>query len=147
MQTEGTIGVDGDKDKDGSRAKSAKVLNGTSNNVWHVKVKCFLVLSHLQANKEEDDKTRTTAANVAVRAATGVGDMLSRWQLMAEAKQKQGGADASTSSQPAKEVGRKPSTTSTRNTKENQEAEKRDPSAAFNTPGKWDSQRAKLVNS
>ncbi|KAK6130814.1 hypothetical protein DH2020_035437 [Rehmannia glutinosa] len=86
------------------------------------------------ANKEEDDKMRATAANVAVRAATGVGDMLSRWQLMIEAKQKQGGSDTSSGSQPGKDVARKPSATSAKNTRENQEAEKRDPSAAFTTP-------------
>lgn len=90
----------------------------------------------MQVNKEEDDKMRTTAANVAVRAATGVGDMLSRWQLMIEAKQKQGGSDTSSGSQTSKDVGRKPLATSTRNTRENQESEKRDPSAAFTTPGK-----------
>ncbi|PIN22096.1 hypothetical protein CDL12_05186 [Handroanthus impetiginosus] len=105
-EPESANGADGDKDKDENRAKSTK------------------------ANKEEDDKMRTTAANVAVRAATGVGDMLSRWQLMIEAKQKQGGSDASSTSQPAKDSARKSSETSTRNTKENQEAEKRDSSSA-----------------
>lgn len=89
----------------------------------------------LQANKEEDDKMRATAANVAVRAATGVGDMLSRWQLMIEARQTQGGPDTSSGSQPGKDVARKPSAISTKNTRENQEAEKRDPSAA--TPGEF----------
>ncbi|KAH0455063.1 hypothetical protein IEQ34_016987 [Dendrobium chrysotoxum] len=40
-------------------------------------------------HREEDDKMRTTAANAAARAAIGVDDMLSRWQLMAEqARQK-----------------------------------------------------------
>ncbi|XP_011074372.1 transcription initiation factor TFIID subunit 4b isoform X2 [Sesamum indicum] len=107
---ESTTGVDGDKEKDESRAKSTK------------------------ANKEEDDKMRTTAANVAVRAATGVGDMLSRWQLMIEAKQKQGGSDTASGSQAGKDVARKPSATSSKNTRENQEAEKRDTSAAFATP-------------
>ncbi|KAL0366259.1 UNVERIFIED_CONTAM: Transcription initiation factor TFIID subunitb, partial [Sesamum radiatum] len=107
---ESTAGVDGDKEKDESRAKSTK------------------------ANKEEDDKMRTTAANVAVRAATGVGDMLSRWQLMIEAKQKQGGSDTASGSQAGKDAARKPSATSSKNTRENQEAEKRDTSAAFTTP-------------
>lgn len=107
---ESIIGVDGDKEKDESRARSTK------------------------ANKEEDDKMRTTAANVAVRAATGVGDMLSRWQLMIEAKQKQGGSDTLSSSQPGKEVARRPSATSTKNTRENQEAEKRDSFVALTPP-------------
>lgn len=34
--------------------------------------------------KEEDDKMRTTAANVAARAAVGGDDVLSKWQLLAE---------------------------------------------------------------
>ncbi|KAL6527585.1 hypothetical protein OROMI_029396 [Orobanche minor] len=105
-ESEYISGVDGDKEKDESRAKSTK------------------------ANKEEDDKLRATAANVAVRAATGVGDMLSRWQLMIEARQTQGGPDTSSGPQPGKDVARKPSAISTKNMRENQEAEKRDPSAA-----------------
>lgn len=79
---------------------------------------------------------RTTAANVAVRAATGVSDIASRWQLMIEAKQKQGGSDTSSSPHTTKDVGRKPSATSTRNIRENQESEKRDPAVALTTPGK-----------
>jgi len=81
----------------------------------------------LQVNKEEDDKMRTNAANVAARAAYGGDDMLSKWQLMAEqAKQKREGAvDASSGSQPAKDVNRKSSSTSERSTKDNQEGEKR----------------------
>ncbi|KAL6502798.1 hypothetical protein OROHE_023966 [Orobanche hederae] len=106
MKSEYISGVDGDKEKDESRAKSTK------------------------ANKEEDDKMRATAANVAVRAATGVGDMLSRWQLMIEARQTQGGPDTSSGPQPGKDVARKPSAISTKNMRENQETEKRDPSAA-----------------
>lgn len=79
---------------------------------------------------------RATAANVAVRAATGAGDMLSRWQLMIEAKQKQGGTDtAPSASQPGKDVARKPSQASTKNTRESQEGERRDSSAPFSTPG------------
>ncbi|KAK7383206.1 hypothetical protein VNO78_28879 [Psophocarpus tetragonolobus] len=95
-------GVDGDKERDDSHSKSTKV------------------------NKEEDDKMRTNAANVAARAAYGGDDMLSKWQLMAEqAKQKrEGGVDMSSSSQPAKDVNRK-SSTSGRSTKDNQEGEKK----------------------
>ncbi|XP_073034992.1 transcription initiation factor TFIID subunit 4b-like isoform X2 [Primulina eburnea] len=109
-ETESDSGVDGDKDKDESRIRSAK------------------------ANKDEDDKMRATAANVAVRAATGVGDMLSRWQLMIEAKQKLGGTGTLSGSQPGKDKARMPIPTSTRNTRENQEAEKRDHSPALSTP-------------
>lgn len=49
---------------------------------------------------------RTTAANVAARAAVGGDDMLSKWQLMAEqARQKrEGGVDGAS----GKDVNRKP---------------------------------------
>ncbi|KAE8785565.1 transcription initiation factor TFIID subunit 4b-like [Hordeum vulgare] len=44
---------------------------------------------NVNPNKEEDDKMRTTAANVTARQAVGGSDMFSKWQLMAEqAKQK-----------------------------------------------------------
>lgn len=88
---------------------------------------CFLNFAHhVQANKEEDDKMRTTAANVAARAAVGGDDMLSKWQLMAEqARQKrEGGMDAASGSQPGKDASRKSSSTSG-NVRENQETEKR----------------------
>ncbi|XP_020211463.1 transcription initiation factor TFIID subunit 4b isoform X2 [Cajanus cajan] len=100
---EGNAGMDGDKEKDDGRMKSTKV------------------------NKEVDDKMRTNAANVAARAAVGGDDMLSKWQLMAEqARQKrEGGMDASSGSQPAKDVGRKSSSTSGRSTKDNQAREKK----------------------
>ncbi|KAB2626259.1 transcription initiation factor TFIID subunit 4b-like [Pyrus ussuriensis x Pyrus communis] len=96
-------GVDGDKDKDEGRSKSFK------------------------PNKEEDDKMRTTAANVAARAAVGGDDMLSKWQLMAEqARQKrEGGIDVASVSHPGKDVNRKPTSTAGRTMKDNQEAEKR----------------------
>lgn len=105
-EPEGTAGVDGDKDKDDGRVKSLKV------------------------NKEEDDKMRTTAANVAARAAVGGDDMLSKWQMMAEqAKQKrEGGVEGSSS----KDMSRsKP----LENVKEHQEIEKRThpPVATFGT--------------
>ncbi|XP_020593588.1 transcription initiation factor TFIID subunit 4b isoform X2 [Phalaenopsis equestris] len=62
-------------------------------------------LKATKANKEEDDKMRTNAANVAARAAVGVGDMLSKWQLMAEqARQKRGGLDGTSSSQSTKTI-------------------------------------------
>ncbi|KAH6785089.1 hypothetical protein C2S51_037544 [Perilla frutescens var. frutescens] len=107
---ESSTGIDVDKEKDESRGKSTKV------------------------NKEDEDKMRTTAANVAVRAATGVGDITSRWQLMIEAKQKQGGFDTSYGPQTLKDVGRKPLASSTRNTMENQESQKREPSCSLTTP-------------
>ncbi|XP_038996613.1 transcription initiation factor TFIID subunit 4b-like isoform X1 [Hibiscus syriacus] len=97
--------VDGDKETDESRAKVVKV------------------------NKDEDDKNRTTAANVAARAAYGGDDMLSKWQLMAEqARQKrEGGTDATSGSQEGKDVNRRVSSVSGKSTKDNQESEKRGP--------------------
>lgn len=73
--------VDADKDKDDGRAKSLK----------------------MPVNKEEDDKMRTTAANVAARAAVGGDDMLSKWTLMAQARHKREGGPE-TSSQTVKEA-------------------------------------------
>lgn len=104
----------------------------------------FIILNflhHVQANKEEDDKMRTTAANVAARAAVGGDDMLSKWQLMAEqARQKrEGGIDAASGSQPGKDASRKPSSTSGRNARENQEAEKRGYSTVVSSSGKAES--------
>ncbi|KAJ9541320.1 hypothetical protein OSB04_027826 [Centaurea solstitialis] len=104
---EGSGGIDGD---DG-RGKNSKV------------------------NKEEDDKMRTTAANVAARAAVGGDDMLSKWQLMAEqARQKrEGGANAASTSQPSIDVGPKPVSTSERDPKDNSDME-RSSSAVTATP-------------
>lgn len=84
---------------------------------------------------------RTTAANVAARAAVGGDDMLSKWQLMAEqARQKrEGGIDAASGSQPGKDASRKLSSTSGRNARENQEAEKRGYSTVVSSPGKAES--------
>nr|POF25032.1 transcription initiation factor tfiid subunit 4b [Quercus suber] len=82
---DGNNGVDGDKEKDDGRGKS------------------------LKANKEEDDKMRTTAANVAARATVGGDDMLSKWQLMAEqARQKRERGVDTSGSQPSKDMSRKP---------------------------------------
>ncbi|KAK1301029.1 hypothetical protein QJS10_CPB13g00420 [Acorus calamus] len=83
--TDGSAGVDAEKEKDETRVKALKV------------------------NKEEDDKMRTTAANVAARVAVGGDDMLSKWQLMAEqARQKhEGGMAGPSASQPSKDVTRR----------------------------------------
>ncbi|KAE8666462.1 PXMP2/4 family protein 4-like isoform X1 [Hibiscus syriacus] len=104
-EPEAETAVDGDKEKDDSRAKVVKV------------------------NKEEDDKMRTTAANVAARAAVGGDDMLSKWQLMAEqARQKrEGGTDAASGSQVGKDVNNRPPSASGKSTKYNQEFEKTGP--------------------
>ncbi|GLU17772.1 hypothetical protein SLE2022_341260 [Rubroshorea leprosula] len=104
-EPEGDGAGDADKEKDEVRVKSLKV------------------------NKEEDDKMRTTAANVAARAAVGGDDMLSKWQLMAEqARQKREGVmDTASGSQAGKYMNRKPPLASGQKTKDNQEAEKRGP--------------------
>ncbi|WJX38528.1 hypothetical protein P8452_26180 [Trifolium repens] len=108
---EGTSGVDGDKEKGDGRNKATKV------------------------NTEVDDKMRTNAANVAARAAVGGDDMMSKWQLMAEqAKQKrEGGTDTASGSQPTKDVSRKSSPSSGRNTKDNQERGRKGPTSLRNS--------------
>lgn len=106
--------VDADKEKDEGRAKSLK----------------------MPVNKEEDDKMRTTAANVAARAAVGGDDMLSKWQLMAQARQKrEGGPEIATSSQAGKDATNKQLTTSIGNAKETRGTGKRDLSAASSASG------------
>lgn len=99
----------------------------------------FLLSATVQANKEEDDKMRTTAANVAARAAVGGDDMLSKWQLMAEqARQKrEGGMEAVSGSQLVKDASRKPLSTSGRNMKDSHEAGKRSPAAPGAASGKY----------
>ncbi|CAL9085059.1 unnamed protein product, partial [Musa textilis] len=89
----------------------------------------------LKANKEEDDKMRATAANVAARAAVGGDDMLSKWQLMAEqARQKRDGIDGASGSQQGKSASSKSLLSSGRGSKEKQEFEKKG-SSAFCTSG------------
>ncbi|TYI43059.1 hypothetical protein ES332_A01G142400v1 [Gossypium tomentosum] len=97
--------VDGDKEKDDGRVKVVK------------------------ANKEEDDKMRATAANVAARAAVGGDDMLSKWQLMAEqARQKrEGGTDSLSGCQAGKDVNCRPLSASGKNSRDYQESENRGP--------------------
>ncbi|CAL1410619.1 unnamed protein product [Linum trigynum] len=69
-------GAEGDKEKEDGRGKAPKV------------------------SKEEDDKLRTTAANMAARAAVGGDDLMSKWQLMSQARQKrEGGQDGSRKAQ------------------------------------------------
>ncbi|KAJ8620269.1 hypothetical protein MRB53_028798 [Persea americana] len=111
--TEGSSGVDADKDRDEGRSKATK------------------------ANKEEDDKMRTTAANVAARAAVGGDDMLSKWQLMAEqARQKrEGGHDGTSSAIPAKDLSHRPLSTSGKTSRDNQEADNKGPSVAATASG------------
>ncbi|XP_015575522.2 transcription initiation factor TFIID subunit 4b isoform X1 [Ricinus communis] len=110
-EPEGDTGAEGDKEKDEGRAKPVK------------------------ASKEEDDKMRTTAANVAARAAVGGDDMLSKWQLMVEqARQKrEAGPEAASGIQSAKDVFGKPLLTSGKAVKDGQEPEKR--SAAVTSTG------------
>ncbi|KAJ6391226.1 hypothetical protein OIU77_025254 [Salix suchowensis] len=112
-EPEGENGGEGDKEKDEGRVKSVK------------------------ANKEEDDKMRTTAANIAARAAVGGDDMMSKWQLMAEqARQKrEGGMEGASSSQTLKDVNHNPQSSSGRNLKENLEAEKRSPAVRSSASG------------
>ncbi|XP_074562216.1 transcription initiation factor TFIID subunit 4b isoform X2 [Curcuma longa] len=99
-EMDGNTEADADKDKE-DRSKATKV------------------------NKEEDDKMRTTAANVAARAAVGGDDMLSKWQLMAEqARQKREG-DGASASHLGKSANSKSSLNSGRGPREKHESEKK----------------------
>eukprot|EP01018_Ginkgo_biloba_P028575 Gb_41115 [translate_table: standard] len=82
-EAENNGGVDGEKDE--ARAKAQR------------------------AQKEEEDKLRANAANVAARAAVGGDDVLSKWQLMAEqARQKREGAsDVATNTTSNREANRR----------------------------------------
>ncbi|KAL9229261.1 hypothetical protein vseg_004747 [Gypsophila vaccaria] len=94
-EPDSSAALDLEKEKDEGRAKSLKV------------------------NKDEDDKMRTTAANVAARAAVGGDDMLSKWQLMAQARQKRdGGPETASSSQVGRDVNPKLTATSTGNARD-----------------------------
>ncbi|KAJ8485420.1 hypothetical protein OPV22_017905 [Ensete ventricosum] len=107
-EMDGNTGVDAEKDKEDGRPKA------------------------LKANKEEDDKMRATAANVAARAAVGGDDMLSKWQLMAEqARQKREGLDGA----PGKTASSKPLLSSGRSSREKQESEKKGSSAVSASGG------------
>uniref|UniRef100_A0ACD5WVE4 Uncharacterized protein n=1 Tax=Avena sativa TaxID=4498 RepID=A0ACD5WVE4_AVESA len=98
-EDEGSGATELDKEKEESRPKNAK------------------------PNKEEDDKMRTTAANVAARQAVGGSDMLSKWQLMAEqARQKRAPVP-------------RPSPMSGKGSAEQNEASKRSHFTAFGTGG------------
>jgi len=91
---------------------------------------------NVKPNKEEDDKMRTNAANVAARQAVGGSDMLSKWQLMAEqARQKREGLDVAAASQQGKGPGPRPLSKFGKGLGENQEGSKRSHSAAFGTGG------------
>ncbi|GJY19817.1 leucine-rich repeat-containing protein [Tanacetum coccineum] len=74
----------------------------------------------------KSSKMRTTAANVAARAAVGGDDMLSKWQVMAkQARQKrESGADWASTSQPSLDVGPKPVSTSKRTLNDSSNTEK-----------------------
>ncbi|KAL9241999.1 hypothetical protein vseg_016046 [Gypsophila vaccaria] len=112
-QPDSSAAVDVDKEKDDACNKSLKV------------------------NKEQDDKMRTTAANVAARAAVGGDDMLSKWQLMVEARQKQdGGFETASSTQVARESNlKRPLSTFTGNVNNAREVGRKDQPTALARPG------------
>ncbi|XP_018441585.1 transcription initiation factor TFIID subunit 4b isoform X2 [Raphanus sativus] len=91
---EGDGGVDSEKEKEDNRSKG------------------------LKGNKEDDDKMRTTAANVAARAAVGGDDTFLKWQLMAEARQK-------SVSESGKDGTQKATSTGGRNSKDKQDGGRR----------------------
>lgn len=91
---------------------------------------------NVKPNKEEDDKMRTNAANVAARQAVGGSDMLSKWQLMAEqARQKREGIDVSAASQPGRGPGSRQLSKFGKGPGEHPEGSKRSHSMAFGTGG------------
>ncbi|KAJ3673052.1 hypothetical protein LUZ60_006426 [Juncus effusus] len=103
-EVEGTANTEAEKDKDDKNSSK-----------------------NIKVNKEEDDKMRTTAANVAARAAVGGDDMLTKWQMMAEqARQKREGLDSSgpskSSSNAFKPVGKFGSAKEQREEEERREA-------------------------
>ncbi|KAJ0234715.1 Transcription initiation factor TFIID subunit 4b [Hirschfeldia incana] len=91
---EGDGGVDSEKEKEDNRSKG------------------------LKGNKEDDDKMRTTAANVAARAAVGGDDTFLKWQLMAEARQK-------SVSESGKDGSQKATSSGGRNSKDKQDGGRR----------------------
>ncbi|XP_020405551.1 transcription initiation factor TFIID subunit 4b isoform X2 [Zea mays] len=91
---------------------------------------------NVKPNKEEDDKMRANAANVAARQAVGGSDMLSKWQLMAEqARQKREGIDVSAASQPGRGPGSRQLSKFGKGPGEHPEGSKRSHSMAFGTGG------------
>lgn len=125
-----------EKEKEESRPKNAKVtLLNYCCDFSAVTVLHFLdIINPSQPNKEEDDKMRTNAANVAARQAVGGSDMLSKWQLMAEqARQKREGLDVAAASQPGRGPGPRPLSKFGKGLGENQEGAKRSHSSAFGT--------------
>lgn len=96
----------------------------------------FFSFAQMPVNKEEDDKMRTTAANVAARAAVGGDDMLSKWTLMAQARHKREGGPE-TSSQTVKEAAsNKQPTAPVGNVGQTRGTGKIDSSAALSASGK-----------
>ncbi|XP_062203642.1 transcription initiation factor TFIID subunit 4b-like [Phragmites australis] len=111
-EADGGGGVELEKEKEESRPKNVK------------------------PNKEDDDKMRTNAANVAARQAVGGSDMLSKWQLMAEqARQKREGLDVAAAPQPGRGPGSRSLSKLGKGPGDHQEASKRSHSAAFGSGG------------
>ncbi|KAL6878533.1 hypothetical protein ACP4OV_012703 [Aristida adscensionis] len=111
---EGNTNIDSEKDKNEARAPP----------------------KHAKTYKEEDDKMRTTAANAAARVAAGGDDMLSKWQLLVERnKHKSEGSDGSSVSLPINMLPHKRSPKSAKDTREQQEIEKRGYSTVLGAGG------------
>ncbi|KAK3150152.1 hypothetical protein QOZ80_3AG0229300 [Eleusine coracana subsp. coracana] len=111
---DGNANVDSEKDKNEARATS----------------------KHAKTFKDIDDKMRTTAANAAARVAAGGYDMLSKWQMIAERnKQKSEGGDGSSGYLPDNMLPHKPSPRSGKDSREQQEIEKRGYSTMIGSDG------------
>lgn len=103
---------------------------------------------HAKTYKEDDDKMRTTAANVAARVAAGGDDMLSKWQLLAERnKQRSEGGDGSSGSVPGNMLQHRPSLKSGKDLREDHEVEKRGYSTMLGSGGVRRSPLTKVARS
>ncbi|XP_020402000.1 transcription initiation factor TFIID subunit 4b isoform X6 [Zea mays] len=103
---------------------------------------------HAKTYKEDDDKMRTTAANVAARVAAGGDDMLSKWQLLAERnKQRSEGGDGSSGSVPGNMLQHRPSLKSGKDLREEHEVEKRGYSTMLGSGGVRRSPLTKVARS
>lgn len=123
--------------KQADEAEKLRKLNEVENNAGVEGEKDENRPKAQRASKEEEDKMRANAANVAARAAVGGDDMLSKWQLMAEkARQKREGAtDGASNPRGNKEVQKKSvGGLKTANASDHQEGDNKGSNAATTGP-------------
>lgn len=123
--------------KQADEAEKLRKLNEVENNAGVEGEKDENRPKAQRASKEEEDKMRANAANVAARAAVGGDDMLSKWQLMAEkARQKREGAtDGASNPRGNKEIQKKTvGGLKTGNASDHQEGDNKGSNAATSGP-------------